>query len=68
VKAFYDLSPSRTHSETPHPLKFSDIITYGKLIDVNTNTELLSFYRMLRVCDDVYLKHHEDNQPPPPTE
>lgn len=53
------MSPSRSHSDTPHPLKFADIITYGRLIGIINGYDLLFFYKMLRICDEAYLNHHK---------
>jgi len=60
LSSFYDLSPSRSHSDSPHPLTFSDIITYGRLFGIIGGQDLLFFYRMVRICDDAYLNHHQD--------
>jgi len=61
ISAFQALSPSRSHSESPHPLKFSDIITYGKLTGILNDADLLFFYQMVRLCDEQYLIYHQEN-------
>lgn len=62
VQGFNDLSPARAHTESPQPLQFADIITYGKLVGILNGNDLLFFYRMIRTCDDAYLNYHRDNK------
>lgn len=66
VQGFNDLSPARGHTESPQPLKFADIILYGKLSGISMPHKLLEFYRMISACDEAYLTYHEEHKPAKP--